>query len=111
MRSRIEPSEAPWNTVSTVRVRSPQRSILRIACTAASRSAGEAPVSAASRWSAGTALSECRVPSASAAAARGAAVPWARWMSASASASAWRTQRSPSFLSASSTTGAAPAAA
>ena len=57
--SRIDASEAPWNTVSTVRTSRPQRSIWRMASRAASRSAGEAPVSAASFCSAGTASDEC----------------------------------------------------
>src|SRR2546426_581883 len=48
IRSRIDASEAPWNTVSTVRTSRLQRSICRMAWVAASRSAGEAPASAAS---------------------------------------------------------------
>src|SRR6267143_7811 len=42
IRSKIDASEAPWNTVSTVRTSRLQRSICRMAWVAASRSAGEA---------------------------------------------------------------------
>ena len=111
IRRRIEASEAPLKTVSTVRTSKPQRSISLMAAVAALRSAGVAAVSEASRWSAGMAPDECSPPSAWAARIRTAASPLARRMSASASSSACRTLGTGSFLIASSTTDAAPASA
>src|SRR5438876_1230341 len=78
IRRRIEASEAPWKTVSTVRTSKPQRSICLMAAVAALRSAGVAAVSEASRWSAGMAPDECSPPSAWAARIRTAASPRAR---------------------------------
>src|SRR2546422_857774 len=111
IRSRIDASEAPWNTVSTVRTSRLQRSICRMAWVAASRSAGEAPASAASVCSAGMASNEWRVPSDCAARMRTAASPCARRMRASASPSAWRTRSTRSLAMAAPTTAAPPPSA
>ncbi len=107
----MDASEAPWNTVSTVRTSRLQRSIWRMAWVAASRSAGEAPASTASFCSAGMASNEWRSPSDCTARMRTAGSPCARRMSASASRSAWRTCSTRSRAMAASTTAAAAASA
>src|SRR5437899_3262277 len=55
---RMEASDAPWKSVSTVRVRRPQRSIRRMACPAASRAAGEGLGLAGARARVDAALAE-----------------------------------------------------